>query len=174
MQRRPPTIRGPQTPRRKLRLELTLIRHGTAQGRAATDADRALTATGHAEAALTGQALARVTPPPDAFVSSPYRRALETARDVAAAMGYPGSIDVDPALAPSAPADGVVELVEAFRAIGRAHVVLVAHEPILSDACALLLGATFDGFHRGEMVRLRLGAAIGARAALISRYHPEV
>lgn len=134
-------------------MDVTLIRHGTAQDRAATDAARALTPRGEAEARQTGVRLAKLEPAPDEIVSSPYRRALETARLIAEVLGFAGDLVVDEALIPDAPPSGVRDLLG--RLSDRRHVVLVAHEPLLSGTCQLLLGIPFSGLGRAEMVALR-------------------
>jgi len=134
-------------------MDVTLIRHGTARDRAATDADRELTSVGREEARRTGLRLAQVTPLPDAIISSPYRRALETARIIAEAVGFGAAVITDPTLVPDAPPEGVRELIATLG--DRRHVVLVAHEPLLSATSALLLGTPFPGLRRAEMVGIR-------------------
>lgn len=131
---------------------LTVIRHGMAEEHAEGDSDRSLTKEGRDEVRQAATALAGTDPSPDLIVSSPYVRAVQTAELVAAAAGYGGAIRVSRALEPEAPPSGVRDLVEGFSE--RAHIVLVAHEPLLSGVCRLLLGTRFSGIRRAEMVSM--------------------
>ena len=134
-------------------MDVTVIRHGTAEDRAATDAARELTPVGRAEAERAGERVAALDPPPDAIVSSPYLRALQTAEAVAGHLGLAGTVTLDEALVPDAPPSGVRELLA--RLSDRRHVVLVSHEPILSAACALLTGQLVAGLRRAEILSMR-------------------
>jgi len=143
-------------------MDVTVVRHGTAEDRAPTDAARALTPVGRAEAERAGERLAALDPPPDAIVSSPYLRALQTAEAVAGHLGLDGTVVVDDALTPDEPAQGVRDLL--VRYTGHRHVVLVAHEPILSAACALLTGQPVAGLRRAEILSMRMSAGADVRA----------
>lgn len=143
-------------------MDVTVIRHGTAQDRAPSDADRALTATGEAEAARAGERVAQTDPPPDLIVSSPYLRARQTAEAVAARVGLTGQVELDEALVPESPPEGVWELLS--RVTGRRHVVLVAHEPILSAVCGLLLGRSVPSLRRAEILSMQSGEGSEIRA----------
>jgi len=134
-------------------MDVTVIRHGTAEDRAATDAARPLTPVGRAEAERAGEHVAALDPPPDAIVSSPYLRALQTAEAVAGHLGLAGTVTLDEALVPDAPPSGVRDLLARFA--DHRHVVLVAHEPILSAACALLTGQPVAGLRRAEILSMR-------------------
>ena len=115
---------------------LTLWRHGEA-GSAATDEARALTARGRDEvvamardyAAWAGEsALAPVS----LLLHSPYRRTVETAALLGELLG-PGSLKAGPSLAPGA-------YPEAFSEndyTGHEHIVMVSHQPFVSQAIAL-------------------------------------
>src|SRR6185295_7854816 len=136
-------------------VQLYLLRHGVAESKSSTgrDADRRLTAAG---IAALGQILDRARAAgvtPDAIVSSPYVRAIETARLAAERLAYRGALLESPALMPDAAPAGVWE--EA-RVLGSAAVLLVAHEPLLSAAVSWLLGETkvVVGFGPGTLVRI--------------------
>jgi phosphohistidine phosphatase len=143
-------------------MDVTVIRHGTAEDRAPSDADRALTPSGRAEAERAADRVAQTDPPPDSIVSSPYLRARQTAEVVAARVGLAGQIELDAALVPDAPPAGVRDLLA--RLSDRRHVVLVAHEPILSAACALLLGKPVLGLRRAEILSMRNSAGSDIKA----------
>jgi phosphohistidine phosphatase len=134
-------------------MDVTLIRHGTAEDHATNDFERALTAGGRAEAERAADRLVGITPPPDSIISSPLVRARQSAELVARRLGFPEPITIDAALVPDAPATGVRDLLAGLGE--RRHVVLVGHEPILSAACALLTGGPVSGLRRAEVVSMR-------------------
>lgn len=133
-------------------MEVTVIRHGTAEDRARTDADRALTAIGREEAERAGDRLAASGTVVDSIITSPYLRARQTAELVAARLGFVGEIDIDEALCPDASPDGVWDLLAGRT--GRRHVILVAHEPILSATCELLLRIPVASLGRAEILSM--------------------
>lgn len=144
-------------------MEVTVIRHGTAEDRAATDADRTLTERGRAEVAAAGDRLASLGVAPDSIITSPLLRARQSAEVVARQVGYTGPIRIAEALVPDAAPAGVRELLEGLR--DRRHVVLVAHEPILSAACALLTGKPVAGLRKAELVSMTTDGAGGVSSA---------
>ena len=133
-------------------MEVTVIRHGTAEDRARSDADRALTALGRAEAERAGDRVAAMGGTVDAIIASPYLRARQTADLVAARLGFPGQVAIDEALCPDASPAGVCDLLAGLT--GRHHVILVAHEPILSATCELLLRKPVSALGRAEVLSM--------------------
>lgn len=133
-------------------MEVTVIRHGTAEDRARTDAERALTPLGRVEAQRAGERLAKSAPPADQIIASPYLRARQTADLVAECLGFRDEVATDAALCPDAPPAGVRDLLA--RLTGKRHVILVAHEPILSATCELLLGVTVPSLGRAEVLSM--------------------
>jgi phosphohistidine phosphatase len=109
-----------------------LLRHGDSEDGSGDDAARRLTRKGERQSEAAGRALATLGVQIDACLSSPKMRALDTARIAAE------QLDVE------------VEAAEALRggdfdplelAAGRGEVLLVGHEPDLSNAVATLTGA---------------------------------
>ena len=115
---------------------LTLWRHGEASS-ATTDKARALTPRGRDEVVAMAQgystwAVESALGPVSLLLHSPYRRTVETAELLGELLG-PGSLKVDPSLAPGA-------YPEAFSEndyTGHGHVVMVSHQPFVSQAIAL-------------------------------------
>jgi phosphohistidine phosphatase len=115
---------------------LTLWRHGEA-GSAATDEARALTARGRDEVVAMAQdyvawAGESALAPVSLLLHSPYRRTVETAALLGELLG-PGSLKAGPSLAPGA-------YPEAFSEndyTGHEHIVMVSHQPLVSQAIAL-------------------------------------
>lgn len=128
---------------------LYFVRHGEAgqHSMAADDDERALTPAGtdalHAAAPLWRRLNLR----PDVVISSPLPRARQTAELVVAGLGLARAPLVDERLSPGA---GWGDLARAMAAHPDARrVMLVGHEPDLSNAVCLLTGAA--------AVRLRAG-----------------
>ena len=115
---------------------LTLWRHGEA-GSAATDEARALTARGREEVvAMARDYVARADEwalgPVSLLLHSPYRRTVETA-ELLSELLRPGSVKVDPSLAPGAYSEAFSENDYSVHE----HIVMVSHQPFVSQAIAL-------------------------------------
>lgn len=126
-------------------MNLFLLRHSIASQHAASgrDSDRALTAEGNA--VLTDgrfDQAAALLAMPALIVSSPYRRARETAKLVANRLGYQGALLQSDGFTPDAsPRQLWEEVRELAAATEAASILVVAHEPLLSSACSWLLGS---------------------------------
>jgi phosphohistidine phosphatase len=121
-------------------MQLLLLRHASAEDAPApgeSDADRRLTDDGHDEARLAARAMAQMGLAPSLVLSSPYRRALETARPVAAMLDVEMVRErrLQPGFDPGAFA-ALAELHGAERSL-----LLVGHEPDLSGLVRYLTGA---------------------------------
>ncbi|TNF31122.1 MAG: hypothetical protein EP329_12835 [Deltaproteobacteria bacterium] len=122
--------------------QLVLMRHGTAVDRGdplcPADADRPLTVRAASRAKLSARALRTLGVTPQLILSSPYLRAMQTAKIVAAELSIPKKrIRASEALAPEAsPAD----LWSEVRAAGRDLILCVGHGPGLDALLAELLG----------------------------------
>ena len=120
---------------------LWLLRHGDAEAHGIReDFDRRLTPRGVRQARTAGVALARLGVRFDLAFASPRVRALETARLACAALGIEPV--VHDALAGGFDARDAGQLLEAVRADGT--VLLVGHEPDLSQLVAALSGSRID------------------------------
>jgi phosphohistidine phosphatase len=109
-----------------------LLRHGDAKDEARDDASRALTAKGKRQAEAAGLALAALGVRPEACLTSPKLRAVETARIGCEPLGL--EITESEALR-----GGDFDPAEV--AAGRGEVLLVGHEPDLSRAVQATTGA---------------------------------
>ena len=120
--------------------ELVLLRHGIAEPRLAGEdhPDRPLTAAGRQRTQLVMAALVQRGLRLDHLLSSPYRRALQTA-ELALAAGLAPGLGVDERLKPGGP---LQPLLTAFD--GRLG--LVGHEPDLGDLACALVGCPPGGF----------------------------
>jgi phosphohistidine phosphatase len=119
--------------RSRIEFVIYLLRHGEAEdGDGKPDADRELTEKGRHQAEAAGAALAALGEKIETCISSPKARAADTARIACRQLGLE------------------VELSEGLRggpfdsgelAAGRGNVLLVGHEPDLSEEVARLTGA---------------------------------
>jgi phosphohistidine phosphatase len=135
-------------------MELYLLRHGIAEDHAASgrDADRRLTEEGREKLRRVLERAHSAGVRPSLILSSPYRRALETAEIAARELGYEGKLIRIPALIPNASPQDVWDAVRHHR--DESAVLLAGHEPLFSATVAYLLGST------REMVHFRKGALI--------------
>jgi phosphohistidine phosphatase len=141
---------------------LWLLRHAEAAD-GMPDAERPLTEKGRGQAEAAGRALAYLGEHIDACLSSPKRRALETAELVCEPLGV--EVTPEPALA-GEPVD-VRDLTE-----GLGSVLLVGHDPSFSLLLHDLTGAQarmkkggLAGIAKGELVILLRPAELAAIAA---------
>lgn len=123
--------------------ELYIMRHGMAVERGGTtvsdDTKRPLTPEGKQRVAEITAGLIRAGLDPDWIVSSPLVRAVETAEVVADTLPSKPPLDTCDALRPG----GSPETLIAFLAkrTNRKRVLVVGHEPDLSELAARLIGA---------------------------------
>lgn len=112
---------------------LYLLRHGDAEHETDDDFARRLTPKGERQSRAAGAALAALGAEIDACLTSPRVRAAETAR--LACDSLPG---IEPEIAPQLAGGSFDSLA---LSAGRGDVLLVGHEPDLSDEVARLTGA---------------------------------
>jgi phosphohistidine phosphatase len=118
-------------------MQIYLLRHGIAEEARSgqPDAERALTPEGKEK---LRRVLKSADPQPGLILSSPYRRAVETAEIAAEVLGYRGTIVKTSALTPEASPYGVWE--EIRQHAQAPSILLASHEPLMSSTVALLLG----------------------------------
>ena len=118
---------------------LVILRHAKAERPGAVpDHERRLSARGEADAGAAGAWLAATGRYPDLVLCSSAARTRGTWQRVAAALGGAGTVDVryEPALY----SGGTAELVDLLRQVppGTGTVLLIGHNPVLSQLSALL------------------------------------
>lgn len=121
-------------------MEIYLLRHGSAErGSAGTpDAERSLTEEGRYEVQRVIAAAKLAHACPSLILSSPYKRALQSAAIAADLLHYKDQVLTSDALAPDAGVRGVWEEIRTHRDEG--CLLLAGHEPLLSASTAYLLG----------------------------------
>jgi len=146
---------------------LFLMRHadaGTPRGNPILDGKRALVKEGKQQCMLMARLLSAVKAPVDVIVSSPLKRALQTAQLVGNELGYDDEVEVSPALGMNA------SYVDFQRLLGkyadREGILAVGHNPNLFQ----FLGRMVSG-NGGSSIRMRKGAV--ARIDL-ERHPPQL
>lgn len=107
-------------------MKIWLLRHGEAEPRARTDAQRCLTEAGRNEVRRSAAHLAGR--PLQAILSSPYLRAQQTAELVREVLGFSGDVEVVPWATPESDVD------EAMLYLARrseSDLLLVTHQPLV-------------------------------------------
>ncbi len=139
-------------------MQLYLLRHGIAEdGKAGQpDAERALTAEGKKKLRGILKSAREAGVAPTLVVTSPYRRALETAELAVEALEYKGDLLRSAALIPAGKPEEVWDEVRVHKT--EAQILLSGHDPLFTYLTGYLLGCpglTID-FKKGAMVRIDL------------------
>ena len=131
------------------------IRHASAGHHVpnpAQDEKRALDEEGIEQSTQMGRALAAMDVRVDAVISSPLKRATQTASLVANEIGFDGKLQRTPALRPSARIEAFRELLDRNRNLEA--VAVVGHNPSLSQFLSLIIS---EGASEGS-IDLKKGA----------------
>jgi phosphohistidine phosphatase len=119
-------------------MQIYLLRHGIADN-STPDSERALTAEGREKLRRVRARARAADVAPSLILSSPYRRALETAEVAVEMLGYPGKVVKTRALVPDAsPFDAWDEI---RKRPGEPAILLASHEPLMSSLAAFLLAS---------------------------------
>jgi len=122
-------------------MEIYLLRHGIAETArpGQPDAERALTGEGREKLRRVLQRARGAGAKPSAILSSPYRRAMETAAVAREALGCGGEIERAEALVPDASPFDAWEEIRSHKSEN--SILLASHEPLMSSLAAFLLGS---------------------------------
>jgi phosphohistidine phosphatase len=121
-------------------MEVYLLRHGIAEDRNQEgDAARVLTDEGRKKLRRVLERAAKAGVSPSLILSSPYKRAVQTAEIAAETLGYKKKIVPTDALLPEASAEAFWEEIRARRP--ESAILAAGHEPMMSASVAWLLGA---------------------------------
>jgi phosphohistidine phosphatase len=135
-------------------MELYLLRHadaGDPDRWTGDDAERPLSAKGRRQAARLAGHLQALDWRPDAILTSPKRRAAETAEIVASALGTAARIDGR--LGSGFGEGELAEILASGLVAGR--LLLVGHDPDFSDLASSLTGAALQ-LRKGSLIRIDL------------------
>ena len=122
-------------------MEIYLFRHGIAEDAAAgePDSSRKLTAEGEEKTAAVAKMAAAAKARPSAIISSPYVRAVETARIAARELGFEGKLITAPELVPHGSPENVWKVIR--ERPEEESILMAGHEPLLSHLVSYLLAA---------------------------------
>src|SRR5258708_4070556 len=122
-------------------MELYILRHGIAEeGKPGQrDSERALTDEGRKKLREVLRVAQRAGLNPDLMISSPYLRAVQTAEVAMDVLKYKGTLSQTPVLIPSSEPPAVWHEVRTHR--DASSLMLVGHEPLLSQVVGYVLGA---------------------------------
>src|ERR1700678_2382937 len=135
-------------------MNLYLMRHanaGLSRANPTLDAKRALIKEGKDQCVLMARVLSAFKVQIDVIVSSPLKRALQTAQFVGTELGYEAKVEISPALGPEADYAAFQKLIEKYA--DREGVRMVGHNPSLFQ----FLGRIITG-NGGAGVRMRKGS----------------
>ena len=144
-------------------MEIYLVRHGAASERDPDrwpdDSQRPLAPEGEEEFRLAARGLARVVPRVDAILSSPYRRAWQTAEILSELDSWPAPEAVA-VLEPTLPPEKAALELEDYSGC----VAVVGHRPGLHELAAYLLTGEGDGLEirleKGGVACIRFDGAV--------------
>jgi phosphohistidine phosphatase len=137
-------------------MKLFVLRHAEAVSEAPNDGERQLTEKGIKQAKAVGRFLSNLEMIPELILSSPLIRARETAEIVAAQFSRAILVRLVDELRPGMRLEQALALLAQEAA--RPAVMLVGHEPDLSEFCAGLIGAVSESIHlrKAGLVRISL------------------
>lgn len=145
---------------------LYLLRHASAGHHVANparDEKRPLDPQGIEQCTQMGRALNALDVHVDAVISSPLKRATQTASLVANEIGFDGKLQLTPALRPSAQMEAFRELLDKHAKLEA--VLVVGHNPSLSQFLSLLIseGASESSvdLKKGAVARVDLSGGMG-------------
>ena len=118
-------------------MELFFLRHGEAQARAASDAERQLTPAGESDVRGVIAARRAELAGIELIVTSPYRRARQTANIAAQGLGFDRELLVTEALEPGGDPQALFHFITSLNA---SSVLLVTHQPFVGKVLSLLSG----------------------------------
>jgi phosphohistidine phosphatase len=122
-------------------MEIYILRHGIAEDAPAgqPDSERALTSDGRKKLRNVLRTAASAGVAPSLILTSPYKRALQTAQIAAEVLDYKGELLRTKALEPASAPKSVWDEIRVHK--DEATILLVGHEPLCSRLMAYLLGS---------------------------------
>jgi phosphohistidine phosphatase len=162
-------------------MNLYIMRHGIAVDRDPVsfpdDSRRPLTLKGEDRVRLIADAMRSLELSFDHILSSPHLRASQTAEIVVSALGAKDQLDFTDTLAPEGDPKALIRAVNQLKPAPE-NVLLVGHEPFLSQFIALLISGQPDAaidLKKGGLARLELEGSLrhGKCAELVWLFAPK-
>lgn len=142
------------TPARPPPMNLYLMRHANAgmpRGNPSLDAKRSLIKEGKDQCLLMARVLSALKVQVDIVVSSPLKRALQTAQFVGTELGYDAKVEISPALGPDADYADFQDMLAKYS--GYEGMLAVGHNPNVFQFLGRLITA-----NGGAAIRMRKGS----------------
>jgi len=156
-------------------MKLYFLRHGIAADRdewSGDDAERPLTAQGRKCMEHEAKALAHLGIEPDRIVTSPLRRAKETAEIVAERLGLDDRLAEDQRLAEGFDVNALAEMLRTYGDVD--CLLLVGHEPDFSHTIGRLIGGARIDLKKGGLARVDIADAASREGELVWLLPPKV
>ena len=139
-------------------MDVYLLRHGVAEAGSVgmPDSERALTADGVKKLREVMRAAKAAGVDPALVLTSPYKRAKQTAQVAVEELGYKGELIETVNLVPSAQPESVWDEIRIYKS--SPALLLVSHEPLMSATLAYLLASVGmrTEFKKGSLARVEL------------------
>lgn len=139
-------------------MQLFLLRHGIASDAkpGQPDSERALTPEGKKRLRSVLKLASQTGVNPTLILTSPYRRAQETAHLAAELLSYKGELVTTDVLIPASKPEQVWDEIRVYK--DEAQVLLAGHDPLMSYLTGYLLGCASVqvDFKKGAIVRIEL------------------
>jgi phosphohistidine phosphatase len=116
------------------------VRHanaGAAFSSPKKDEKRPLDEDGIQQCGVVGRALAALNVQPDVIISSPFKRATQTASLIGNEIGYEGKLQLDPALRPDASFSDFRRMLEKYAK--HEAIMVVGHNPTITEFLARII-----------------------------------
>lgn len=150
-------------------MTLWILRHGEAQNRARSDAERALTDRGRQE--VLSAAARLLGRPLQWIIASPYVRAQQTAELVRQALGFSDSIVTVPWLTPDSDPRKVLDNLDLYAGD---QVLLVSHQPLVGTLIGLAVHGNLqqaEPMHTASLAQLEGEFPVAGAMELLSVDH---
>jgi phosphohistidine phosphatase len=136
-------------------MNIYLIRHGDSEGisKGLKDSERKLTPDGELKIRNASLFWKNIIPEFDYIISSPYLRALQTAKIIASAYNFKKEIFIDKRLGCGSETESLIEILNSFQS---GEIALVGHQPDLSNHLSRLIsgsGASVE-FKKGAIAKI--------------------
>ena len=154
-------------------MQLYLLRHGEAEARASSDAERRLTSRGIEDLRSVARQCAAAGLVFDRCLVSPYLRARQSAAEFLPLAAAGLEAEVEPALKPES---SVADLIRLLDGMAAARVLLIGHNPLLSELNAQLTQGELRGMaflDTAELRETRLDIVAAGLGAAGLRLLPE-
>lgn len=142
-------------------MNIYLIRHGDSEKSSIDkkDSDRELTPNGKLITRTAASAWKKIIPSVDYIISSPYKRAVQTAEIIADVLKTGSDIITDKKLAPGSKTEDIVELVRAYNC---ENIILVGHQPDMAEHISALVSSSSIQveFKKSAIAKISFGSRV--------------